>query len=114
LDEKQVHGDMAKSCLQLMSDSLRMNMCDLGVPGALVNDFADRKAEHYLTPDVQYACKYWVQHLQRRRSLGKEHPDTLTSVSNVALMLYYQGEYEAAEEMTRRALECFSHTSAIP
>ena len=26
LDEKQVHGDMAKSCLQLMSDSLRMTL----------------------------------------------------------------------------------------
>jgi tetratricopeptide (TPR) repeat protein len=34
-----------------------------------------------------------------------EHPDTLTSVSNLALILQYQGKYEAAEEMNRRALE---------
>ncbi|KAK5676701.1 hypothetical protein LTR17_027732, partial [Elasticomyces elasticus] len=37
--------------------------------------------------------------------LGKEHPDTLTSVSNLALVLQYQGQYEAAEAMNRRALE---------
>ncbi|OQN95386.1 hypothetical protein B0A48_18634 [Cryoendolithus antarcticus] len=37
--------------------------------------------------------------------LGKEHPDTLASVSNLALVLQYQGKYEAAETMNRRALE---------
>ena len=39
------------------------------------------------------------------KALGKEHPDTLTSVSNLALVLSSQGKYEAAEEMNRRALE---------
>ncbi|KAI9781829.1 MAG: hypothetical protein M1816_002179, partial [Peltula sp. TS41687] len=33
------------------------------------------------------------------------HPDTLTSVSNLAGVLQHQGKYEAAEEMNRRALE---------
>jgi tetratricopeptide (TPR) repeat protein len=37
--------------------------------------------------------------------LGKGHPDTLTSVSNLALVLSDQGKYEAAEEANRRALE---------
>lgn len=37
--------------------------------------------------------------------LGKEHPLTLTSVSNLAGVLQYQGKYEAAEAMNRRALE---------
>ena len=41
----------------------------------------------------------------REKALGKEHPDTLTSVSNLALALQDQGKYEAAEEMNRRALE---------
>jgi len=35
--------------------------------------------------------------------LGVEHPDTLTSVSNLALVFRGQGKYEAAEEMNRRA-----------
>jgi len=41
----------------------------------------------------------------REKALGKEHPDTLTSVSNLALVLLHQGKHEAAEEMNRRALE---------
>jgi tetratricopeptide (TPR) repeat protein len=41
----------------------------------------------------------------RERVLGKEHTDTLTSVSTLASVLQYQGRYEAAEEMNRRALE---------
>jgi hypothetical protein len=34
-----------------------------------------------------------------------EHPDTLTSMNNLALVLENQGKYEAAEEMHWRALE---------
>ena len=41
----------------------------------------------------------------REKALGKEHPNTLTSVSNLASVLRYQGKYEEVEEMNRRALE---------
>jgi tetratricopeptide (TPR) repeat protein len=40
-----------------------------------------------------------------KKALGKEHPDTLVSVSNLAVVLTRQGKYEQAEEMNRRALE---------
>jgi len=33
--------------------------------------------------------------------LGKEHPDTLTSMNNLAEVLRGQGKYEQAEEMHR-------------
>jgi tetratricopeptide (TPR) repeat protein len=36
--------------------------------------------------------------------LGVEHPNTLTSVDNLGLVLYSQGKYEEAEAMHRRAL----------
>jgi len=36
--------------------------------------------------------------------LGVGHPDALTIVSNLELVLQYQGNYGAAEEMNRRAL----------
>ncbi|KAM6510860.1 hypothetical protein FSOLCH5_011305 [Fusarium solani] len=41
----------------------------------------------------------------REKVLGREHPDTLTSVGNLGLVLQYQGKYEEAEQMNRRALE---------
>ena len=40
----------------------------------------------------------------RETVLGKEHPDTLTSMNNLASVLSDQGKYEQAEEMHRQAL----------
>jgi len=37
--------------------------------------------------------------------LGKEHPHTLKSVANFALVLKNQGKYTEAEKMYRQALE---------
>ena len=39
------------------------------------------------------------------RVLGKEHPDTLTSVNNLAALYQAQGRYGEAEPLYRRALE---------
>jgi hypothetical protein len=41
----------------------------------------------------------------RERVLGKEHPDTMTSMNNLAVVLQGQGKYEQAEERNQRALE---------
>ncbi|KAH8651688.1 hypothetical protein BGZ61DRAFT_406278 [Ilyonectria robusta] len=43
----------------------------------------------------------------RERVLGREHPHTLASVSNLASVLRRQGKYEEAEQMNRRALEWY-------
>ena len=40
----------------------------------------------------------------REQVLGAEHPNTLTSVSNLASVLGRQGKYDEAEQMNRRAL----------
>jgi Tetratricopeptide repeat len=40
----------------------------------------------------------------RETVLGKEHPSILTSMSNLAGVLSYQGKYEHAEEMHRQTL----------
>jgi Tetratricopeptide repeat len=40
----------------------------------------------------------------REKVLGPDHPDTLTSIDNLAKVLQCQGMYEEAEVMNRRAL----------
>src|SRR5437762_585064 len=40
----------------------------------------------------------------KERVLGKEHPDTLTSMSNLAGVLSGQGKYEQAVELDRQVL----------
>jgi hypothetical protein len=41
----------------------------------------------------------------REKVLGPEHPDTLTSINNLAIVLRIQGKYEEAEVVGRRALK---------
>lgn len=41
----------------------------------------------------------------REKVLGREHPDTLTSVSKLGVVLVSRGKYEEAEAMHRRALD---------
>ncbi|KAK4680131.1 hypothetical protein QC764_0041900 [Podospora pseudoanserina] len=41
----------------------------------------------------------------REKVLGKEHPDTLTSMSNLASVLVSQGKYEEADQMNRQTLQ---------
>ena len=38
----------------------------------------------------------------REKVLGKTHPDTLASTSNLAFVLKRQGKYEAAEAVNQR------------
>jgi tetratricopeptide (TPR) repeat protein len=47
----------------------------------------------------------WMSTDTRERVLGPEHPDTLTSVSQLGSVLESQGKYEEAEAMHQRALE---------
>ena len=41
----------------------------------------------------------------KEKVLGQGHPDTLTSMNNLAAALRYQGKYEEAEQMHRQVLE---------
>jgi hypothetical protein len=65
VDEKKAHESLAESCLQLMSNNLRRDICRLCAPGALACEVESDRIEQYLPADLQYACRYWVQHLQR-------------------------------------------------
>ena len=40
-----------------------------------------------------------------QRVLGQEHPNTLTSVNNLAALLYFKGNYERAEALFNRLLQ---------
>jgi len=65
VDEKQAHQTLAANCIRLMSNSLKQDIYDLGTPGALVTDIENNQVEQCLSPEVQYACLYWIDHLQK-------------------------------------------------
>jgi hypothetical protein len=65
VDEKQVHRTLAASCIQLMSTSIKQDICRVDAPGVLATNVESSQVEQYLPPEVQYACLYWVEHLQK-------------------------------------------------
>jgi hypothetical protein len=65
VDEKQAHQELADSCIRLMSTSLKQDICGLNTPGVLVTDVERSRVECSLPPELQYACFYWIQHLQK-------------------------------------------------
>ena len=65
VDEKKAHEILAQSCIRVMFNSLRRDICGLRAPGTFASAVESCRIEQYLPPDLQYACRYWVQHLQR-------------------------------------------------
>ena len=65
VDEKQAHKALVENCIQLMSVTLKRDVCGLGAPGVLITDIESSRVKQCLPLEVQYACLYWVQHLQR-------------------------------------------------
>ncbi|KAF8244588.1 hypothetical protein K440DRAFT_471685, partial [Wilcoxina mikolae CBS 423.85] len=63
IDQKKAHNDLFVSCLNLMSKHLKNDMFNLQRPGALISEMK-YGAVNILPLDFQYACRYWVHHLQ--------------------------------------------------
>ncbi|KAH0596688.1 hypothetical protein MHUMG1_05807 [Metarhizium humberi] len=63
VNEKQVHGMIAKNCLRVM-DCLRQDICDIKDVGTHQSTISRRRIDDCLASEVQYACQYWVHHTQ--------------------------------------------------
>jgi hypothetical protein len=68
VDEKDAHQILATGCIQLMSQTLKKDICEMHAPGSQASQVESSWIEKCLPPEVQYACLYWVQHLQRSGS----------------------------------------------
>ncbi|KAH6725060.1 beta transducin-like protein HET-D2Y [Leptodontidium sp. MPI-SDFR-AT-0119] len=62
---KQMHRTLADDCVRLMSNSLKQDICGQESPGTLVANVERSRIEQCLPQEMQYACLYWVQHLQK-------------------------------------------------
>jgi hypothetical protein len=77
VDEKQAHEALFDCCLRLLSTSLKQDICEVNAPGVLAAKLESGRVEQFLHPEVQYACLYWIQHVQksgaRLRDNGQVH-----------------------------------------
>jgi hypothetical protein len=65
VDEKQAHQTLADCCIRLMLTSLKQDVCGLDAPGMLIADVERSLIDQNLPPEVQYACLYWIKHIQK-------------------------------------------------
>ena len=65
IDSAKVHYDIAQQSLRLMSKTLKRNICYLPTPGTLRSEIDNTTVDQYLPDHIQYACQYWIDHLQK-------------------------------------------------
>jgi hypothetical protein len=75
IDKKQAHHNLFANCLQIMSDHLRRDICNLRVPGARAAEVNRSELDQYIPPHVQYACRYWIHHLQQSNIGSYDYSD---------------------------------------
>ncbi|KAL7972755.1 hypothetical protein HDV63DRAFT_393314 [Trichoderma sp. SZMC 28014] len=61
----QLHYELFERCLTIMSNSLHKDMCKLKKPGTKTRGVSKIRVNKYIPPSVQYACSYWMKHLQK-------------------------------------------------
>jgi hypothetical protein len=67
IDETQAHAKIASRCIEIMSgkQGLRENICNLEYPGMLRSQISSNTITTCLPAELQYACRYWVDHQQQ-------------------------------------------------
>ncbi|UKZ71702.1 uncharacterized protein TrAtP1_012651 [Trichoderma atroviride] len=62
---RQLHYELFERCLVIMRSSLHKDMCKLKKPGTKARDVSRTRVNKCIPPSVQYACSYWMKHLQK-------------------------------------------------
>jgi NACHT domain len=65
VNEREANKELASKCLDLMSKTLTKDICNQEKPGTLRESIGKETIDRCLAPQLQYACLYWVQHLQK-------------------------------------------------
>ncbi|KAL2150432.1 hypothetical protein VTH82DRAFT_6995 [Thermothelomyces myriococcoides] len=68
VEESKMHRAVLERCIGLMSKGLHQDMCNLVLPGYLISDIAPDRVETCISRPLQYACRYWIEHLGKLSS----------------------------------------------
>jgi hypothetical protein len=75
VDEPKTHKEIAKSCVETMRSRLHRDICHLVSPGTQRADIDSQYIHHYIPPELQYSCRYWVHHLEKSQISSSEAED---------------------------------------
>lgn len=77
VDQEEIHQRLAKQCLYVC-ERLRRNICQLPSDGTERAKIARQTIDHCLPPELQYACRYWANHLVQCLDLNVMIHDALS------------------------------------
>ncbi|RPA82949.1 hypothetical protein BJ508DRAFT_81699 [Ascobolus immersus RN42] len=60
--EHTTHAMLAAKCMKVMSTHLRKDICDIQLPGQHLEGIMKGYIRSFITPDLEYSCRYWIQH----------------------------------------------------
>ncbi|KAF4921083.1 Vegetative incompatibility protein HET-E-1 [Colletotrichum fructicola] len=73
VDAAQTHAMLAAKCIQRMNNGLRWDVCNTQKPDVQRDEIDKEVMNTHIPTDLQYACLYWVYHLQQSEgSLGND------------------------------------------
>ncbi|KAH6900410.1 vegetative incompatibility protein HET-E-1 [Thelonectria olida] len=67
IDEKETHKRLALNCIRIMKRDLHRDMCNVIKPGTYRTSISAQIISSSLSPAVQYACLFWVYHLDQAK-----------------------------------------------
>jgi hypothetical protein len=82
------HEDLAVSCLKLMTRHLKQDICSLKVPGTMTSEVDPCTIQSCLPQEVRYACRYWVNHLQRSNVELRDSDNGSESLHNLVYTFF--------------------------
>lgn len=68
----EMHEKLQSKCHMIMKKSLKKDVCCQMKPGTLRKNVDKQVVDGYLKPEIQYACLYWVEHLQKSDHESKD------------------------------------------
>ncbi|CAG7955472.1 unnamed protein product [Penicillium salamii] len=63
IEKSAAHHRLATRCLWVLSQQLQRNICKLPDEGFRRKDIESEYVNDYISPEMQYACRYWAFHL---------------------------------------------------
>jgi NACHT domain len=64
VDAEKTHATLALKCIQRMENGLSKDICSVQDPGKSRDKTDKAIIVHHIPPDLEYACLYWVYHLE--------------------------------------------------
>ena len=64
VDPAETHAMLASKCIQRMENRLSKDICRFRDPGKSRDEIDKAIIARHIPPDLEYACLYWVYHLQ--------------------------------------------------